>query len=158
VLKRADRTDEALEAIRISLRANVDQEPMINEFVQLSRGRTEKRAALNFLADELRRQPHTGEGLVAFVEQARQVYTDPDDHGELLAILEEILDLRPALWQAWSVVIQQMAGLMRLEEANALARDATSRFPLLAKLWLDRAQVCQAVGNAEGRIDSLRQA
>src|SRR5207247_1625532 len=36
VLKRADRTDEALEAIRTSLRENVDQEPMIGELVQLS--------------------------------------------------------------------------------------------------------------------------
>ncbi|MBY0397942.1 MAG: hypothetical protein K2X91_15935, partial [Thermoleophilia bacterium] len=158
VQKRADKTDEALESVRRTLRTNVDQEPMVAELVQLSRGRSEKRAAIGFLADELHRQPHTGEGLVAFTDQARQVYTDPDDHNELLATLDHILDERPDLWQAWSVVIQQMAGLMRLEEANELARDATHRFPLLAKLWLDRAQVCQAMGNPEGRIDALRQA
>ncbi len=158
VQKRADKTDEALASIRTSLHANVDQEPMITEFVQLSRGRTEKRAAIAFIADELRRQPHTGDGLIAFVDQARQVYTDPDDHGELLATLEQILDDRPDLWHAWSVVIQQMAGLMRLEEAHSLALEGTARFPLLAKLWLDLAQVCQALGNSEGRIDALRQA
>jgi tetratricopeptide (TPR) repeat protein len=158
VQKRADRTDEALESIRASLRANIDQEPMVAELVQLSRGRTEKRAALDFLVAELHRQPHAGEGLVAFTEQARQVYTDPDDHGELLHTLEQILDDRPDLWQAWSVVIQQMAGLMRHEEAHSLAREAAARFPLLAKLWLDLAQVCQALGNAEGRIDALKQA
>jgi tetratricopeptide (TPR) repeat protein len=158
VQKRADKTDEALASIRASLHANVDQEAIVAEFVQLSRGRTEKRTALTFLADELRRQQHTGEGLIAFVEQARQVYTDPDDHGELLNLLEQILEDRQDLWQAWSVVIQQMAGLMRLEEAQSLASEATVRFPLLAKLWLDLAQVCQAMGNAEGRIDALRQA
>src|SRR5581483_5159929 len=75
-----------------------------------------------------------------------------------LATLEQILDDRPDLWHAWSVMIQQMAGLMRLDEANALAREATDRFPLLAKLWMDRAQVCQAMGNAEGRLEALRQA
>ncbi|MCE9560475.1 MAG: hypothetical protein K8U57_00325 [Planctomycetes bacterium] len=158
VQKRADKTDEALESIRTALLANIDQEPMVSEFVQLSRGRTEKRAALEFLADELLRQPHNGEGLTAYVDQARQVYTDPDDHAELLTTLEEILDDRPDLWQAWSVVIQQMAGLMRLEEAHSLAREATARFPLLAKLWLDLAQILQGMENAEGRIDALRQA
>ncbi len=158
VLRRADRTDEALEAIRTTLRANIDQEAMIAELVQLSRGRDEKYAALDFIVGELRRQPHTGEGLVAFVEQSRQAYTDPDEHGELLETLEDILDERPDLWQAWSVVIQQMTGLMRHEEASSLVRDATTRFPLLAKLWLDRAQVCQARGDSEGRIDALRHA
>jgi tetratricopeptide (TPR) repeat protein len=158
VQKRADKTDEALRSIRAALTANVDQEPMVSELVQLSRGRTEKRAALDFLAEQLNDQSHTGEGLVAFVDQARQVYTDPDDHSELLNTLEEILDERPDLWQAWSVVVQQMAGLMRLEEAHSLAREATGRFPLLAKLWLDLSQVLQAMGNAEGRVDALRQA
>ena len=161
VQKRADKTDEALEAIRESLRRNIDQEPLVAELVQLSRGRTEKREALSFLEEELRRQPHIGEGLVAFVAQSHQVYadqTDPEDYQEMLEVLEEILDERPDLWQAWSVVIQQMAGMARLEEANSLAREATDRFPLLAKLWLDRAQVCQAMGNAEGRLDALRQA
>ena len=48
-----------------------------------------------------------------------------------------------------------MAGLMRLEEANSLAREATARFPLLAKLWLDLAQILQGMGNADGRIEAL---
>ena len=158
VQKRADRAGEAIESIREALRDDVDQEAMVAELVRLSRGRAEKGESLDFLADELRRQPHAGEGLLAFVEQARQVYTDPDDHNELLHTLEEILDHRPDLWQAWSVVVQQMAGLMRQEEAHALAREAASRFPLSPKPWLDLAQVCHAAGDAEGRLDALRQA
>jgi tetratricopeptide (TPR) repeat protein len=158
VHKRADRTDEALVALRTALSDNIDQEPQIGELIQLSRGRMEKQAALKFIIDELHRQTHTGEGLVAFLAQAHQIYTDPDDHQELLATLETMLDERPDLWQAWSAVVQQLAGLGRLEEAESLAREATCRFPLLAKLWLDRAQICQAIGNAEGRLDSLRQA
>jgi tetratricopeptide (TPR) repeat protein len=162
VHKRADRTAEALEALREGLRRNIDQEPMVAELVQLSRGRREKREALAFVAGELRRQPHTGEGLVAYVGTAHHVFQanngDPDDHTELLETLEQILDERPDLWQAWSVVIQQLAGLGRLEEAHALARDATERFPLLGKLWLDLGQVCHALGNSEGRLDALHQA
>ena len=121
--------------------------------MQLSRGRSEKREALEFLEEELRRQPHTGEGLIAFVSQSHQVYADqadPEDHQDCSRHCEDILDDRPDLWQAWSVVIQQMAGLSRLEEANALAREATDRFPLLAKLWLDRAQVVPGDGERRG--------
>jgi tetratricopeptide (TPR) repeat protein len=158
VQRRADRSDEALAACRDALRANVDQEPLVTELVQLSRGRQEKHDALKFLADELERQPHTGEGLIAFVTQSRQAATEPDDHQELLEYLERTCDDRPDLWHAWSVLVQQLAGMNRLEEANELAREATGRFPLLSKLWLDRAQVCQAMGNAEGRLDALRQA
>jgi len=156
--KRADRTDESLTAIREALRRNIDQEPLIAELVNLSRGRAEKRAALQFVAEQLHHQSHTGEGLVAYVGYSHQVLSDPDDHTELLTTLERILDERPDLWQAWSVVIQQLAALMRFDEANALAIEATTRFPLLAKLWLDRAQVAQAMGNSEGRLEALRQA
>src|SRR5579883_724303 len=161
VHKRADRTAEALTALREGLRRNIDQEPLIAELVQLSRGRREKREALEFVENELHRQPHTGEGLIGYVGTAHHVFQvqgDPDDHVALLETLEGILDERPDLWQAWSVVIQQMAGLGRLEEAHALACDATERFPLLSKLWLDLAQICQAMGNSEGRLDALRQA
>ena len=158
VHRRGDRADEAIATARAGLERNIDQDALAADLMQASRGTDEKREALDFLAAELRRQPHTGEGLVAFVSQAHQLFTDADDHVELLETLEDLLDRRPDLWQAWSVVVQQMAALNRLDEAHALARDATDRFPLLAKLWLDRGQVCHAMGNAEGRLDALREA
>jgi tetratricopeptide (TPR) repeat protein len=161
VQKRDDEPDDAIETCKAGLRRNVDQETLITDLVQLSRGPEAKQEALDFLAEELRRQPHTGEGLAAFVAQAHQAFAsdpDPEDHARLLETLEDLLDARPDLWHAWSVVVQQMAGLNRLEEAHQLAKDATFRFPLQAKLWLDRAQVCQMMGNPEGRLDALRQA
>jgi tetratricopeptide (TPR) repeat protein len=158
VRHRADRQEEAVAACRESLRANVDQEPLIAELMQLSRGRQEKEEALRFLADQLERQLHTGEGLIAFVAQSHLSASEPEDHQELLEYLERMCDDRPDLWHVWSVLVQQLAGMNRLEEANEVAREATVRFPLLSKLWLDRAQVAHAMGNAEGRLDCLRQA
>lgn len=155
---RADKIDDATATCREGLRANIDQEPLVTQLVQVSRGAKEKQEALDFLADELRRQPHTGEGLVAFVAQAHQFYTEPDDHADLLETLQGILDERPDLWHAWSVVVQQLAALQRFDEAHSLAREAAARFPLLSKLWLDLGQVCAATGNAEGRLDALREA
>ncbi|MFO0802193.1 MAG: hypothetical protein U0791_03575 [Gemmataceae bacterium] len=158
VHRRADRPESAINVLREGIRRDVDSESLITELLLVSRGRDEKRESLDFIEAELRSQPHTGEGLVAWVAHSHQVFTEADEHLELLEKLEEFLDLRPDLWQAWSVCLQQMAGLNRLEEANELAREATARFPLLAKLWLDRAQVCHAMGNPEGRLDSLREA
>jgi predicted Zn-dependent protease len=158
VHRRADRAEDAAATLREGLARNIDQEPLIAELVGTARGKDAKHDALDFVLAELRRQPHTGEGLVAYVAQCHQTFRDPEEHTELLETLEDLLDARPDLWQAWSVVIQQMAALNRLDEANALARDATARFPLLGKLWLDRAQVCHALGNPDGRLDALRQA
>jgi tetratricopeptide (TPR) repeat protein len=158
VHRRADRSEQAITLLHEGLKKNIDQELLLAELVQISRGRDEKREALAFIEAELRRQPHTGAALIAFVALSHQVFTEADEHLELLEKLEEFLDERPDLWQAWSVTIQQMAGLNRLEEANELAREATARFPLLAKLWLDRAQVCHAMANSEGRLDSLKEA
>jgi len=158
VHRRADRPESAINVLREGIRKNVDQESLQAELLHVSRGRDEKRDSLDFIEEELRRQPHTGEGLVAWVALSHQSFSEADEHIELLEKLEEFLDQRPDLWQSWSVCIQQMAGLNRLEEANELAREATARFPLLAKLWLDRAQVCHAMGNSEGQLDSLREA
>ncbi|HUR54273.1 MAG TPA: tetratricopeptide repeat protein, partial [Gemmataceae bacterium] len=155
---RADKIDDATATCREGLRANIDQEPLVTQLVQISRGAQEKQEALDFVVGELRRQPHTGEGLIAFVAQAHQFYTEPDDHAELLETLQGVLDDRPDLWHAWSVVVQQLAALHRLEEAHSLAREAAARFPLLSKLWLDLGQVCHAMGNSEGRLDALREA
>ena len=158
VHRKADRTDEALAALRAGLRRSIDQEPLVAELVQLSRGTEEKQDALDFILAELRRQPHTGEGLVAYLAQCHGLLTEPDEHGELLEELQELLDDRPDLWHAWSATIQQMAVLGRIEEANALAREAADRFPLLAKLWLDRAQMAHAAGQTDDQLDALRQA
>jgi len=158
VHRRADRTDQAIAACKEGLRRNIDQEVLVQDLMQFSRGRKEKQDAMAFLTAELRRQPHTGEGLIAFYAAARDFYTDPDDHGRLLETLEDFLDMRPDLWQAWSLVVQQMMALNRLEEARAMAQDATEHFPLLAKLWVDLAEVCQALGYTEEQIDALRQA
>jgi tetratricopeptide (TPR) repeat protein len=163
LLKRMDRVTEALETLQQALRRDIDQETLISEMLELSRGREEKQAALDFIADELRRQPHGGEGLVAFLQQSHQFIAsreepDPDEHQQLLERLQEILEVRPDLWYAWSTVIHQMTGLGRLEEAETLARAAIHRFPLVSKLWLDYAQVCQGLQKSEERLEALRRA
>ena len=84
---------------------------------------------------------------------------EPDDLDELLEALEDILDDRPDLWQAWSVVVQQMGWLHRPEEALRTGprgdRPVPAAGQAVARPW---PRPAATPGNAEGRLDALRQA
>ncbi len=158
VTRRADRADEACEIFREGLAKNIDHELAIVELVRTSRGVKEKKAALRFIADQLHHQPTNGDGLLAYRDQALPMIEDPEQQEELFAELERFLDERPDLWQAWSIVIEQLIMMHREAEATALAKDATARFPLLSRLWMDLAEACGRTGATEDRIEALRQA
>lgn len=158
VLRRADRTDEAMAAFRDGLGRYIDHDLAVAELVRTARGVKEKRAALRFVLDQLHAQPTNGEGLQAYRDQAMQLVTDPDDLDRLQSELEQFLDERPDLWQAWSLVTQQLLQMQRQEEGYALAKDATARFPLLARLWMDLAEACRMTNRQEERVDAIRTA
>jgi tetratricopeptide (TPR) repeat protein len=152
--QKADRIADAREAYREAIERSVDNEVAIGELVSLARGDEDKEEALHFIADELQRQPVISDGLLAFRDQAMQGL-DPE---ELLKLFQQLLDDHPDVWQPWSVTIQQLCMLGRLEEAHELAQEATSYFPLLSRLWVDLADVCHAQHEAEGQIAALRTA
>ena len=156
--RRADRADEAGEIFRRGLELHVDHELAIVELVRTARGAKEKKAALRFVADQLRAQPTNGDGLLAYRDQMLPLIDDPEEQEQFFAELEQFLEDRPDLWQAWSIVIQQMIMMHRETEATALAREATAKFPLLSRLWMDLAEACARTDATEDRIEALRQA
>ena len=163
VHRRADRIDDALETYRKALRSNVDHELAVGEWIRLCRSKKERRKAVRFIVEQLHTQPHAGDGLVAYRDQTLSLAADDDDgHGRLLdelyTELDRVLDERPDLWQAWSLMIQQLGLMHRLDEAHSLAEEATERFPLLAQLWSDLARVRGAMERNEERIEALRSA
>ena len=158
VHRRADRTDAALAAFRAGVQAMPDHELCITELVESSRGAKEKKNAVRFVAGVLWDRPHTGEGLTAYAGQAARLVEDAEDQEWLLVELERFLDRRPDLWQCWSLVVQQLVAMHRADEAYSLAQDATARFPLSARLWMDLAEAARYADRPEDRIDALRQA
>jgi len=157
-LRKADRTEEAVDCFKDGLAANVDHELSIVELVRTARGSKEKRAALRFIYDQLQHQPTNGDGLMTWRDQRLQHMDEPEDEERVYVELEYFLDERPDLWQSWSVMVQQLAMMQRTDEAYTLARDATARFPLLARLWIDLAEVCRVTNRTEERAEALRQA
>ena len=96
-------------------------------------------------------QPVSGDGLLAYRQAARGVLT-PD---ELLASLRRLHAARPDLWQAWSALVQHLAEMGTTDEALALARAATARFPMVVAPWRDLAAVHHARLEVEERIAVL---
>ena len=92
VHRRADRTDDALAAFRAGLSKHVDHELAVVELVRTARGLKEKRAALRFVAEQLREQTTNGEGLQAYRDQALPLIDDPEDQERLYEELNGFLD------------------------------------------------------------------
>lgn len=163
---KAGRIEEARTAYRALLRQTVDSEPGIIGLVSLagddlkSPGVREKRLAeLRFVARELLRQAHSGEGLVAYRDQMLALIEpgvfDPD---ELLNSLQQIRERHMQLGIAWSLVVQQLMMTGQPEMALELARQGTQRFPLMGRLWVDLAEVYQFQNERHEQIEALQAA
>lgn len=158
VHRRADRTEDAIATLHEAIRLFPDHEMAIAELVQTARGLKEKKTALRFVAETLHAAPFTGDGLIAYYEQSVRLIDDAEEYEHFFAELERFLEERPDVWQCWSLVIQTLTNMQRAEEAAALAEDATARFPLSAKLWIDLAQSYSATNRPEDALEALQKA
>jgi cellulose synthase operon protein C len=154
VLWAAQKTAEAKEACREAIRISVDTDAAIYDLVACCDTAQERREALDFVRQELARQVVFGDGLLTFRQVARDVY-EPE---ELLALLHEALEARPDLWHAWSASVRHLSDMNRIDEALVKAKEATERFSLVPRLWLDLAHVHQLRGDGAGERAALEQA
>lgn len=146
--------EQARAAYRQAVRLSIDNDYAITRLLDACNTSAQRRAELAFVRDELVRQVVYGEGLLAYRQHARTVL----DAEELLQSLREGLAARPDLWHAWSACVQQLVTMNRLEEAEDLARQATERFPLLPRVWLDLADVYQAHCELAGQLAATQAA
>jgi cellulose synthase operon protein C len=131
------RLPEAKAELRRAIELSVDYDYAISAWFELCDTAAERRSVMEFVQQQLVQQVIFGDGLLTFREYARRVL-DPD---ELLRLLVEGRHARPDLWHAWSAGVQQLMSMNRLDDAWTLVCQATERFPLLPRLWLDRATV-----------------
>ena len=146
--------DEAKTAYRQALKLSVDNDYAIANLIALSHSATERRAALEFVKEELIRQVTFGDGLLAFREHASSTLNAE----ELREVLQSALQGRPDLWHAWSALILHLIDMQKYEEALPLAEQAAEFFPLVPRIWFDLSLVHQARLNREGEIAALSRA
>lgn len=146
--------DLAASDFREAIKLSVDNGAAIDALLKLLPTLEQKQEALKFIQSELERQVVFGESLLAFRDTARGILSAE----ELCTCLQAALDARPDLWHAWSARINQAIDMRDLETADALAIEATERFPLLPRLWLDHAQVYRALARNADELNALKQA
>lgn len=140
VLFRAGRIAEAREDFRRALLLSVDNVHAMRLLVDCGRDALQRRDAILFIQDELIRQTTFGTGLMNFADVARP-FVSPEG---LLELLRRAHSARPDLWEAWTALAEQLAASGKSEEALSYVDEATKRFPLIPRVWLQLGLVHRA--------------
>ncbi len=139
IRRRLKQIPEARADFRRAAELSVDNRDALHALLDLAPTDKERKEELAFIEAELIKQVVTGDGLLAFQELARPVLA-PET---LLQSLQRAHKERPDLWHAWSALGSQLGHLRRLDDAVAIAKQASERFPHMPRLWLDLALVHQ---------------
>lgn len=137
VLARQKRTAEAVLQFRHALALSIDNEYALNALMGTCVTLEERRAALTFVNIEMTRQVMQGDILLSYPSAARNTYS-PE---ELFDVLNNVLQLRPDLWQAWVAVCMQYIELDCLDQASDLMAKAAERYPTVPAVYLEQARV-----------------
>ncbi len=154
ILAQLGRVAEASQAFRATLALSADHALALVNLLAAATTLAERRAALLFVHQELTQQVISGAGLLTFREVAKDTMT-PE---ELLTLLRAAFQQRSELPLVWSALIAQLTEMQQLDEAFSLAHQATERFPLTARAWLDLACLHEARQEFDQQLPALQRA
>lgn len=145
---------EARSNFRAAIQRNIDHDSAISALLETCDRPLERQQELQFVHEQLQVQTTFGDGVLAFREAAVGGM-EPD---QLLARLQEGLEHRPDLWQCYIAVVQQYMAMNQRTQAVEIAQQATEKFPLLPRVWLELALVHRALGDGEAELAALQRA
>lgn len=151
--KQGDR-NAAMQHYMKCLEISIDYEMGIVGLIGLCNSKTERVKALKFVYKQLVEQVSLGEGWLTFSKFA-QSSLEPE---ELLTMLKKAVQDRPDLWHAWSALTRQYSDMQKHEDAIKVATDATKKFPLLPRVWMDLSAAHASVGQIDEEIEALQRA
>lgn len=146
--------DEARRHFQDALTITVDNDYAVAALVDLETTREGRLTALQFIRQALIDQVTTGEGLLAFQEQARGVMA-PE---ELLQWFRDARQWREDLWQTWAALAMQLTRMGRFDDSLQVLDDAIVRYPLLARLRTEKAQTLLLMQRRDAARETLVQA
>ncbi|MDZ7813743.1 MAG: papain-like cysteine protease family protein [Ideonella sp.] len=112
------------------------------------------RAAADFIASELRRQPLLGDGLLLFQAEAHRGWSPQ----EVLDLLMELQQRWSTLWQAPMAVSLQLQHMQQLEQSLSMLSEAAKRFPALPRMHQEVAESLRLLGRIEDAKASVAKA
>lgn len=148
------RDEQARAAYERAILVSVDAAGAFDKLLATHVSFADKQAALKFIHAELMRQVSLGNGILEFQGLARRYL--PDD--EVRAFLEVAVEERPDLWQSWAALGEFHAETHHLDDALRVQDEGVARFPLLPRLWLDRADTRRQRGELAAAEADLRAA
>ncbi|MCC6510050.1 MAG: tetratricopeptide repeat protein, partial [Pirellulaceae bacterium] len=154
VLERQGDIPGARTAYRRALELNIDCDSAIGSLVETCDRPAERSEQLEFILQQLRLQTTYGDGVMSY----RDAANGRIEPAKLLEQLEEARAHRPDLWQVWSVVVQQHLAMNQRSQAIDVARQATERFPLVPRSWLDLALAYRHAGDHPAELQALERA
>lgn len=151
---RSGRKDDAREAFREAVRRDVDSEFAIDALVRVCESASQRAEAIRFVEQEMIRQVMFGDGLLLWADRAIQVLQP----AEVLASLRAANEARPDLWHSWSALVNHLVDTGNFDDALIESIKASERFPLLPRVWADRARVYRARNDYAQEVATLERA
>ncbi len=154
ILLELNRMDDGRAALERALRLDVGS-GYIFTFVDAASDFAGRRAALAFVQSEITRQAAAdGDAVLRFREVARRMLSP----AELRAALESLLAAHPDRWAMWSALGSHLLDVGEIEAALQRATDASGRFPLVPRLWVDLAAAQSRARQPDAEVESLQRA
>jgi tetratricopeptide (TPR) repeat protein len=132
-----EKESEAHALFRTVLNRSVDADDIFRRLLRCCSDFEAKQAELRCILDQLMQQTSYGNGILEYLEVARDLVRDE----ELLSFLELACELRPDLWQSWLARAMHLKTMDRLDDAIKIANEAKRRFPLLPRIYLESSQI-----------------
>jgi tetratricopeptide (TPR) repeat protein len=154
VLRALERGEEAREHYRTAIRLSVDADWWFERLLATRTDFEGRKDLLAFVRRELEQQVWLQAPVMTFRAVARNVLT-PEELDEALTTLWRA---RPHHWSVWLALVEHRRERGRIDEALALALEATQRFPLIPRTWIDLAKVQAARNAVSDEISALEKA
>jgi tetratricopeptide (TPR) repeat protein len=151
---REGKLDQARAEYRRAVEISGDDDYAIRRLVESCATLAERRAQLEFVAAELKRQVLYGDGVLTFQAVANAALQPQ----EVLDLLENAHAVRPDLWQTWIARIRQLVRMQQTKPALALCEQTQMRFPHLPRAHVERAEVYRVTGERGQEQQALREA
>lgn len=148
------RTAEARACYEAGIRLNIDAHWLFDSLIDASPDFAARRAAVEFVQRELQQQVSVDNACLHFRACARPILTP----AELHLALETLWRAQPDTWAVWSAWIAHLGEEQKWDDALTHALAATQRFPLVARLWFDRAIVHAGRKETDEEMRSLQKA
>ncbi|MFY2560366.1 tetratricopeptide repeat protein [Corallococcus terminator] len=153
VLEACGRNAEAEVAYRECLRLHPSRAGL-RALMGLATTPEARRASLGFARDALEGMALLDDTVLTFEQVSRDVLSTE----ELGACLEALLQRHPDCWEAWVARLRHLLRARELDDALRVAEQATTRFSLLAPVWVERALVHRAREDVAGERAALEAA